>query len=575
MYQDDLATMGLPVGVEATRIDSQYKNRMNVREAWDPIMKPAASEAASRELLLQKIQALATEIASGNTQQAEDSAKANGPAMTTRKRNRAVAEFSTPSGSEDEGPPPAPKKRTVTSVVIYTATVQSQPRTPKAQKERRAGANILHQTLGGYSVWLTPQEYAQTQKDLVPVPADKAHPPLSLLFRYWDDTSQCPLVNGEFTAKRFAKRHLAPAPLPESDNAYFPWDDVHAHLNRDHTETSFISTSNSLVWVLRLALKEASRGLLNGRITIIDGSRLERSQVLHMQPFHGALCKKFAFKNGAWRYPGFHEMAVYAKIPANAVLHPGVAVDELRALAEKVPMVAEALKFHILEQAGDFRTKLRPMLQAGNIQLHPNVISAIATIIRKLLPKKTASPEHISHLVTDITQGWAFSIEAGTTPTEWQQMSAFFAHVFNKGTFPDTRRQQVVRAAFLDGIKWACGKPNARFTEDSMKAASRKAAIAGLRNPLAILSEEFEAARNDMVSFLQKPPPSLNANNHQRRVIGSDLLTGPASSAATDESPCARRAGRTTVVTPIVNDEDEDADKEIVYEQSRRRRRVL
>ncbi|KAK3638609.1 hypothetical protein LTR56_012915 [Elasticomyces elasticus] len=222
MYQDDLASMGLPLGVEATRLDSQYKNRMNVREAWDPIMKPAASEAASRELLLQKIRVLATEIALGNTQQAEDSVRANVSAMTTRKRSRAVAEFSTPSGSEDEGPPPLPKKRTVTSVVIYTATLQSQPRTPKAQKERRAGANVLHQTLGGYSVWLTPQEYAQTQKDLVPVPADKAHPPLSLLFRYWDDTSQCPLVNGEFTAKRFAKRHLAPAPLPESDNAYFP-----------------------------------------------------------------------------------------------------------------------------------------------------------------------------------------------------------------------------------------------------------------------------------------------------------------------------------------------------------------
>ncbi|KAK4948254.1 hypothetical protein LTR10_012788 [Elasticomyces elasticus] len=398
LYKENLIDMGFPNGIDAKRIDFQYSKKNRDSGSWRQVVEQRASDAEMRKDLLRRIKAvLACSVLAVVPPVT--------PLAASRKRSHSGADEDT-LATENGSPLVQPRKRTLISVTITTTPVSvTEPDNDEAAKPSRRNATIPHTTEAGYSFPLTPKEYAKKQGGRLPVPDSKAHslPAGSLLFRYWDENTQCPLKDGGFKAKRFAVRHLAPAPLPKSDSVYFDWNDLHAHLNGDETETAFVSTSNCLV--------------------------------LHAAPFVRELKKTFSFTNGAWNYPGTHEFVVYAKIPAGAI----------------VPIIGQAPRFDILELEGGFLTKLRLMLEEAKVQLLPSVINAVARIIRELLPGGDASAQHISHLVTDIVQGWAFEIEADTTLEEWLQMSTIFSHVLCKGNILDLGRQHLVRAAFLDG----------------------------------------------------------------------------------------------------------------------------
>ena len=130
--------------------------------------------------------------------------------------------------------------------------------------------------------------------------------------RYWSDATQCQLVNGEFWSGRAT--NISAPPIPPVESRYFPWDAVFSHLNREKIATPFISTSNFMLWIVRLAAKEAARGVRNGRITIINAAMLDRCNVFHVPPFHRELCKKRPFENGAYYYHGSHEVFMISRI---------------------------------------------------------------------------------------------------------------------------------------------------------------------------------------------------------------------------------------------------------------------
>ncbi|KAK4912392.1 hypothetical protein LTR49_019109 [Elasticomyces elasticus] len=576
MFKDDLASMGLPDGVDAKRLDGQYQERTKAKRAktWAPIITPSHSEAALREALQVRIQKAAESLEerdiAGQTP-ADVTAATLG--MITRKRTRTNDSAARVDASDTPTPS---KKRSVVSVVIAGPSTPTVGNMVKRAKQPREHATKRFTTVGGHSHWITPEEYVETQKPLIPVTKEDAFPPLtgSLLFRYWDSKSQCPLVDGGFKSNRFAKRNLTPPPLPELDSIYFPWDDILAHLDHGETESPFISTSNYLVWVLRLALKQAARGARDGRITIIDSSRLPRKDVLHITPFHNELVKKRLFTNGAWRYPGTHEFIVYTKIPVEAIVHPGVRLADLQALTDTIPVLKNALNFQVLRQSGDYRKVLRPVLSGSKIALTPAMLSAMAKLMRTLLSAAEPSEDHISHLVLDIIQGWGLLIEVKTTSEEWQQLSAYFAQVFCKGGFPDMRRQQVVRAAFLNGVRWACGPFNARFTAEGLRMAERKAAKAGLSDPMAILNDELDAAKIHTAVYFhgqrtaienvraQQPAKPSSSRRPTSKVVTARILD-------VDDSPCAGRSRAAVNPTPVSDVE------QIVFEPARRRQRPV
>jgi len=316
MFSEQLESMGLTQGVTHGRLDVQYYEHQKPHGPWRSLLDPQSSEIARRERenMLDRILGAAAQLSISITRVPVDQQIAL-PVLaleaipTAKKRS---------TDAEDQTAIAAPRKRRLTSVkaMITSEGPALPPSDPlKTPKPGSASRTELYTDEAGCSVWLSPLDFVKTHEVLQPVSWQEAHPPQSggLLFRYWNETSQCPLINGGFKAKRFANRHLAPPPLPESDSVYFPWDDLHAHLNRDKTETRFISTTNYLPWVVRLAIKEANRGKLDGRITMIDSSRLQPSQILHVPPFHKELRKKYAFTNAAWCYHGNHEFVVYGK----------------------------------------------------------------------------------------------------------------------------------------------------------------------------------------------------------------------------------------------------------------------
>lgn len=109
-----------------------------------------------------------------------------------------------------------------------------------------------------------------TLADLVVPPRELVHPPLSgLFFRYFDSESVSQLnSNGEFVAGRYARLNIAPAPPPSLDDPqrYF-WADLYLHINREPVHTPFLSMSNHLFWILRLALKKSDRGIKDGKVS--------------------------------------------------------------------------------------------------------------------------------------------------------------------------------------------------------------------------------------------------------------------------------------------------------------------
>ncbi|KAK3669326.1 hypothetical protein LTR78_010788 [Recurvomyces mirabilis] len=268
-------------------------------------------------------------------------------------------------------------------------------------------------------------------------------------------------------------------------------------------ETPFVSTSNLLVWILRLALNEAKEGRRDGQITVINGSRLERKHVYHALPMHRELCEKRAFEKGAWKYPGSHKFMVYHKILAKAIVHT-VGLEDMVKLAKKVAAVGHALNFQLLAGKKDFRTKVRPQLESARVELLPAVINAMARFLKLLGLTPASTMEQISYLAADIVQGWAFRIEAHTPPEEYQQMSAIFAYVFCKGSFPDLREHMKVRMAFLDGLRWGLGTFSVRHSVEALALMQRKANMAGLAHPAKILSDELDAARLHITMFGRK-----------------------------------------------------------------------
>ncbi|KAK0278458.1 hypothetical protein LTR35_009197 [Friedmanniomyces endolithicus] len=534
LYKDYLGALGGAGGANAGRIEAQYHERNRSSAPWRATMAAikSQSQSAEREELLNRIQDVASELGYGVNRVSTSTRRSDATRTTTfRKRSHAAANVNENDRPSERDKRPAVHVALVASLKpALTPTPPITPQLARIPKQRRPGATVLHATETGHRVWLTPEEHLETQNAWVPVSDHEAHPPLAggLLYRYWDDTSQCPLVNGEFKASRFARRHIRPAPLPELDSLYFPWDDLHAHLNGNYTETSFISTSNYLVWILRTALQRASLGKRNGCITVIDSTRLPRSTVLYVPPFHRELCKKKAFTDAAWYYQGSHEFVVYEKIPAEAIVHPGFRIADLQALAARDPNVEHALQLQTLEMAGNYRKVLRPILRAARVGMKPPILGAMAKLVRKLLTKVESPAAHVAYLVTDIVHGCAFVIEINTTPLEWQQLSAWFAQEFCKGEFPDLRRHQMIRAAFLEGVKWACGSYNARFTAEGIETVQRRAARVGLRDPLAILNQELEVAKAQTAAYFGTQQLAIGGNNGGQQLAIASSSPGPA-----------------------------------------------
>lgn len=77
------------------------------------------------------------------------------------------------------------------------------------------------------------------------------------------------------------------------------WTNIYNHITSVKAPSPFISVSNALFWILRLALKEASKNVEDARIAIIDVERIDTRAIFYATPLHTETKRKFPYHEGA------------------------------------------------------------------------------------------------------------------------------------------------------------------------------------------------------------------------------------------------------------------------------------
>ncbi|KAK6353932.1 hypothetical protein TWF730_008352 [Orbilia blumenaviensis] len=142
--------------------------------------------------------------------------------------------------------------------------------------------------------------------------------PTEILFRYSDGESFG--YNSDTLVRAGLFRDIS-QPVPEPLEMNTPEFDKHAanHLNREKIPTPMISTSNSLMWVLRkAALSRRWTSATNPRITIIDPRYLTKTY--RASDFIVGLCKREPMIPAAHRYGGHYDILIWAEIPKEAII---------------------------------------------------------------------------------------------------------------------------------------------------------------------------------------------------------------------------------------------------------------
>jgi hypothetical protein len=347
IFADHLRQLGVsePIG---PRIKAQYNERGKTA-SWRAVCKTdlSAQEIANRETIKVKIR------------DAERSLNTPVPKPTAPKRNAPAPERNTPPTTvprhtPDSQPsllftrslplskqtpialwapedPPRPKRRKLIHArqnvtarrhdtarrVVATDTLATPPTT--AKKQVLQADKFSFARIHGTALQLSADQVAKTKEHISPVGANEAHPPLpGLFFRYWTKDSTEPSHNSDagFVARKYFGRvtvQQSPAPCNVLD-----WTDIFYHIDRIGIEMEFespyISVSNSLIWILRLALREAIDGHANGMVSVIDPELVGRKRCFYVPPFHRELKKRYQFTSGSWRYQGTHEWVVWKEV---------------------------------------------------------------------------------------------------------------------------------------------------------------------------------------------------------------------------------------------------------------------
>ncbi|KAK6511730.1 hypothetical protein TWF481_000636 [Arthrobotrys musiformis] len=154
--------------------------------------------------------------------------------------------------------------------------------------------------------------------------------PTNILFRYSDRESYGYNSSTLIRAGLFRDDITTPIPPPLEVNT--PEFDTHAanHLNREKIPTPLISTSNSLMWVLRkAALSRRWTNATDPRITVIDPAYLQKTY--RASDFISGLCKRRPMIPAAHRYGGHYDILVWGEIPEKAIVNVIDYIELLRA----------------------------------------------------------------------------------------------------------------------------------------------------------------------------------------------------------------------------------------------------
>ncbi|KAM3413844.1 hypothetical protein BST61_g10521 [Cercospora zeina] len=360
-------------------------------------------------------------------------------------------------------------------------------------KQRIPKKKIEYWRNDGSRPQMSKNKQAGLEQGLVGIPQDVAHPPSTgLLFRYWSESDEPDHNSKEsFIARKYFRSNVVHFRPPKSSDVDLT--DVFNHMNRNLKETPFVSTCNRLLWIFRLATSEMAKGVENGRITIINPTKLDKRAVFWARPFHDELTKKEApWTNGAERYKGTYEFLVWGTIHKDAIITT-VKVQDLVRLVQSSPAVGYVLRINILSDRSALSKKELVFLQQ-KVPLNTFSVKAIAELARFMGLDKASPIEHISHIVADVIQGWHLHV-VRRDEQEWRALATLFARTFSSGTPSGLLQEQTIRMAFLEGVQFGRGDFNARHKPETVVIMTKRAKLIGLESPARIITNELDAIK--------------------------------------------------------------------------------
>lgn len=158
--------------------------------------------------------------------------------------------------------------------------------------------------------------------------------------------------------------------------------------------------------------------------------------------------------------------------------------------------------------------RLSSTLASKGVMLTVPNCDSMANFFLLLGMNPTATPEQISHLVSEFVQGWEIGLPANA---DWSDLAAAFAHAFvRQSRVPVTFLQQAnLKAGFLDGIRWACGGRKPRSLPQRVAKVQRHSRRLGLTSSARLVSDELDACKVHVWNFERSEQWRLQSNKRQ------------------------------------------------------------
>ncbi|KAF2771028.1 hypothetical protein EJ03DRAFT_359314 [Teratosphaeria nubilosa] len=550
-FREHLTRRGLPDGLLAKALASQYGERAKKPLIWGHIIAEPQTDAelSRRRRLISKIKRRATAVTSkrlatfnlGDVTDDEEDISLN---LSEDNASNAVLQFpitptsrqqsADPSCDEAVTPglirtPDTPRKKDVGLAVApmvirdkvpssiprppLVAPVEvgsdvsdfedevNQSRSPRRRKGRADSANPKRVKIfrrSGPPLSLPYEKFQEMKLDPVPVSKALAHPLQSgLLYRYWDENSQG--INSEtgFVAGFYDEcnagmynSHWNDPPPPSTK---LSWSMVENHIDRKKKHSHFISASNCLIWILRLAAKERNKGAQRGKITLISTDSMDPRSVYHVNPYWRQLKKQRCFTKGAWHYGGVHEFLIWREVEADHIVYT-FKVNALFDLVEqKLPSLGAILRLEILHERKSLKKNILARLESGKNELTARNVMAIARLCR-FMGLATAGMRYLQHVLSDVIQGWRLKVQP-LTNSEWDDLSVYWVHgLCGRANVPTFQRQQELRMCFLFAVKEGLGDFNMLHAPKTVRSMQARSMAVGLESPVKIWEESSRSA---------------------------------------------------------------------------------
>ena len=183
---------------------------------------------------------------------------------------------------------------------------------------------------------------------------------------------------------------------------------------------------------------------------------------------------------------------MWGAIPKEAIIHTFSVADLLRK-AQSAPAIGLILRPDILTDKSSLSKKELEFARQ-KVPLNTLSVRAIAELARFIGLSEHSPLEHISHIVADVIQGWHLSV-VRRAEQEWSDLATTFCNAFVGNARLRLVREQIIRLAFLDGVRFGMGDFNARYKPEAIVTMNKRARNIGLENPTRIITNELDAVR--------------------------------------------------------------------------------